>query len=172
MNNAQLHMSTAQLQTVNEFNYLGALIDTHLSLTPQLKKVINLVQVRLDQLRRIRAGSDRNATCAVYVHMIRTIIDYCGFLSGGGPVWAVRKLQTLQNNGLRVCDKIRDPRGVNIAGLHDTLGVSTVETTRNRQLLTLIHKRSKFEENLLRRPRDLRGNDKVQVKVPRVKKDI
>ena len=158
-------MSTNLLQVVTEFNYLGALLDSHLSLTSQLKKVINLVQVRLDQLRRIRAGSNRTATCAVYVHMIRSIIDYCGFLSGGGPVWAVRKLQTLQNNGLRICEKIRDPRGVDIQGLHDNLGVSSVETTRNRQLLTLIHKRTKDEETVLRRPRELRGNIKVQVKV-------
>ena len=82
------------------------------------------------------------------------------------------RLQTLQNNGLRICEKIRDPRGVNIQGLHDNLGVSTVETTRNRQLLVQIHRRVQDEEHILLRPRALRGNIKVQLKVPRVKKDI
>ena len=98
--------------------------------------------------------------------------NYCGFLNGGSPVWATRKLQTLQNNGLRICEQIRDPRGVDIAGLHTALNVSTIATTRNRQLLSLLHKRSKNEEYVLPRPRVLRGNDKIQLKGQRVKKDI
>ena len=172
LTNTTLFMNNEQLNVVEEFNYLGAVLDTYMSLSPHLKKTINLVQVRLDQLRRIRASSDRNASSSVYVHMIRSIIDYCSFLSGGGPVWATKKLQTLQNNGLRVCERIKDPRGVDIQGLHDGLNVSTVETTRRRQLLTLLHKRATDAENVLTRPRVLRGNDNVTLKVPRVKKAI
>ena len=38
--------------------------------------------------------------------LIRSTIEYCSFTYGGGPVWAECKLQTLQNDALRICEKI------------------------------------------------------------------
>ena len=104
--------------------------------------------------------------------MVRSILDQNAFLHGGGPVWATRKLQTLQNHGLRICENIRDPRGVDIDLLHGRLNVTKIETTETRQLLCLLHKHSKDANNVLIKPRVLRGMNRIKLKVMRVKKDI
>ena len=56
-------MNGGQLKIVTDFNYLGVLLDSHLSPSAQMKKVINLAQVRPTQLHRIRAISDRVQHC-------------------------------------------------------------------------------------------------------------
>lgn len=66
--------------------------------------------------------------------MVRPIMDYCGFVTDGGPVWAIKKLQTLQNNGLRTCEKILNPIGVDMNDLHVRNGVTKLKVTHDRQL--------------------------------------
>ena len=100
-----------------------------------MKKVIGMVQSKLPALRRIHSGSDQQTAVLVYTSMIRSTMEYCSFTYGGGPVWAERKLQTMQNDALRICEKIRDPRGVNIDNLHTRNKVLKLEDGRQHQLL-------------------------------------
>ena len=90
-----LRLNGETLKVVSQFNYLGVIVDCHLRMSQHLKKVISMVQSKLPQLRRIRAGSDQKTAVEVYTHMI-SIMEYCSFTYGGGPVWAINKLQTLQ----------------------------------------------------------------------------
>ena len=99
-------------------------------MSQHMKKVIGMVQSKFPALRRIRAGSDKETAVLVYTTMIRATMEYCSFTYGGGPVWAERKLQTLQNDALRICEKIRDPRGVNIENLHTRNNVPKLEQAR------------------------------------------
>ena len=102
--------------------------------------------------------------------MVRPILDYCGFLTDGGPAWAIRKLQTLQNDGLRACEKILNP--IDVDDLHVRSGVTKLKVTRDWQLLAQLHKLSKKTENVLDAPRILRGNDKIRLKCHRAMKQI
>ena len=167
-----LFLNGAELDVVTSFCYLGATLDTHMTMTPNLKKTINLTQVRITQLRGIRKRSNKSTAVQVYLHMIRSILDYCCFLHDGGPVWAIRKLQTLQNNALRVCESIRDPRGVDIAALHTRNKVTKLEVTRRHQLLSLMHREAQDENQVVAPVRVLRGGDKLKLRTQRVKKDI
>ena len=97
-----LHLNNDILEVVTSFNYLGVIMDRYLCLSQHLKKVIRMVQSKLPHLRRIRAGSDQQTAILVYTSMIRATMEYCSFTHEGGPVWAVRKLQTLQNDALRI----------------------------------------------------------------------
>ena len=99
-------------------------------------------------------------------------MEYCSFVVEGGPVWAVRKFQTLQNDALRICERIRDPRGVDVDGLHERLKVPKLEPARTRQLLGYLHKTAQDESNVIQPRRVLRGNANVHLKVMRAKKDI
>ena len=92
-----------------------------------MKKVIGMVQSKFPSLRRIYAGADKETAVLVYITMIRSTMEYCSFTYGGGPVWAERKLQTLQNDALRICERIRDPRGVDIENLHTRNRVPKLE---------------------------------------------
>ena len=71
------------LKVVNEFTYLGVVIDRFLSLGPHLKKRIDLVRTRLKQLRRVRLASDKATAIQVYTSMVRSIMEYCSFTTDG-----------------------------------------------------------------------------------------
>ena len=172
LSNAALILNGKDLKVVKEFNYLGILLDTNMSLRPQLKKQINLMRRRLAQLRRLRRNTDKETALLTYKQMIRPIVDYCGFLSEGGPVWAVNKLQTLQNDGIRICERILDPRGHNVDALHTQNKVTKLKVTRDRQLLRHLFKMSKNPTLVMVPARNLRGNTKIKLRAMRAKKDI
>lgn len=136
--NCELVLLERPLGVVQTFNYLGVLLDTHMSLSPQLKKLIRVKQVRLAQLRRIRTNSDEATSLLVYKQMVRPISEYGGFLVDGGPVWAVNKLQTIQNNGLRICERIFDAREVPVLALHQRNKMAYLSVSRNNQLLIIV----------------------------------
>ena len=166
---AVLTLNNEPLEIVPVFNYLGVKINRYLGMTQHMKKVIGMVQSKLPALRRIRAGADQPTAVLVYTTMIRSTMEYCSFTYGGGPVWAERKLQTLQNDALRICEKIRDPCGVNIVNLHGRNNVPMLEDARQRQLLTYLHKYSLKDENVITPTRTLRGNASVKLKAMRSK---
>ena len=167
-----LKLNGIELKSVPSFNYLGVTLDTHLTLKCQLVKLINLTRLRLSQLRRLRQRTDKAVAIQVYRQMVRPISEYCCYLQDGGPLWASRKLQTLQNDALRACEQIRDPRGINIDHLHTRNSVPTLKTTRNRQLAVLMYKRAQHPANILVPTRALRGNSKIKMIVQREKSDV
>ena len=172
LTNMDLVLNNTILKRVPEFNYLGLTMDTYLSLSKQLSKQINLMRVRISQLRRLFRRTDKHVALLVYKQMVRPIVDYCSFMAGGGPAWAQRKIQTLQNNGLRACEGIIDPRGIDVDALHVRSNVTKLRVTQERQLVSLLHKLSRNPENVIIPPRILRGNDKVKLKLERAKTDI
>ena len=104
--------------------------------------------------------------------MVRSIMEYCGFVTDGGPVWAARQMQTLQNDALRICERIRDPRGVNVDALHTRNNLSELKPARSRELLCHLHKMSMNPRNLVVPARDLRGNSRLQLRVARSKSGV
>ena len=128
--------------------------------------------VRLKQLKWVKKASDSSTTLQVYISMVRSIMEYCSFATDGGPVWAVRQMQTLQNDALRICEGIRDPRGVNITDLHARHKIEMLESARTRELLGHLHKLAQDPDNLIVPTRVLRGNEAVKLKIPRSKKWI
>ena len=100
LTHADLYLDGHVLEVVNQFKYLGIVIDRYLCFGPHLKKRIDLGRTRLKQLRRIRLLSDKATALQVYVSMIRSILEFCSFVTDGGLVWATRKMQTLQTDAL------------------------------------------------------------------------
>ena len=97
-------------------------------------------------------------------------MEYCSFVVDGGPVWAIRQYQTLQNDVLRISELIRDPRGGDIDDLHARNNIAKLQPARD--LLSHIHKLTQDPDNVIAPRRALRGNDSVKLKVPRSKKAI
>ena len=141
-------------------------------MTPQCNKVIHLVKTRLVQLRSIKRRSDKHTALLVYKSMILPIMEYSAILIGSGPVWATRKLETLQNDCLRVCEGIRDPRDIHVEQLHTQNGVVMLEERRHRQLLGMMYSLSRDPESVIVPARELRGGTKIKLKLSRPHKDI
>ena len=165
-------LNNTSLSVVREFNYLGVTIDRFLNLTPQANKIINLTKVRLSQLRNIRENTDLPTTLIVYTTMVRPILEYCSFVLDGGPVWVGRKLQKLQNDALRIMERVKDPRDMHVDELHRLHDLEKLQPRRERQLLGLMYDHAQIDTNLLVPARALRGNSKLQLKTRRLRKDI
>ena len=157
IDNAALYLDGQALDVVTTFCYLGVTIDRYLGFGIHLKKRIDLVRTRLKQLKRIRRASDKKTTLQVYMSMVRSIMEYCSFIVDGGPVWAARQYQTLQNDALRISELIRDPRGVDIDALHARNKIPKLRPARDRELLSHLHKLSRNPDNIvipIREPRE------------------
>ena len=83
----------------------------------------------------------------------------------------IRKPQMLQNDVLRICECIRDPRGINIDALHTRNKIPKLLPDRNRELLKHHHKLFRDAVNVIT-PANKRGSHKVKLKVPCSKKAV
>ena len=63
--------------------------------------------------------------------MVRPILEYCPIVTDGGPAWAENRMQVLQNDTLRVCSRIQNPRDANIDQLHELYDVERLKVRRN-----------------------------------------
>ena len=104
--------------------------------------------------------------------MVLPVLEYCPIVIDGAPAWAPRKLQVLQNNCLRACNGINDPRDAEVNALHEDANLDPLETRRNKQLLLQMYKLSRKEESTVPAVRQLRNHGKLKLKVSRPIKDI
>ena len=104
--------------------------------------------------------------------MVRSIMEYCSFVVDGGPAWAITQYQTLQNDALRISERITDPRGVDIDALHARNKIPKLLPARERELMSYLHKLAQDPDNVVIPGRELRGNSKVKLKIPRSRKAI
>ena len=68
---------------------------------------------------------------------------------------AIRKMQTRQNDALRVCERIRDPRGVDIEAMYVRNNIPKLLPAWNLELLSPPHKLSQDPDNIVTTGRDL-----------------
>ena len=73
-------MNGKRLKKVKSYNYLGVLVDTELNWKEQCNKVINLMRVRLAQLRYIRPSVDEEIALEIYNTMVLPILDYSDYV--------------------------------------------------------------------------------------------
>ena len=130
------------LKLVKEFNYLGVIIDSDLSLKSQCKKVRSMSYSRYYQLCNIKINIDEALTLQIFKTMIMPVFDYCDFIIDSGPVTAVRRLQIVQNKCLRLSLGICDPRDISIVDLHDRCKIDTLSERRRKHLLVLMYRLS------------------------------
>ena len=171
LSNCNIMMDGSTLKRVKEFNYLGVVVDRHLTFIPHVRKMRAIAQLRLSQLRRIRKYLNSEYTYSIYRTMITPILDYGSMvMDGSSPAW-LRKLQTIQNHALRLCELIINPQDVNVDDLHVAYGAKKLEVRRKEQLLCTMYKRAQIRDNIVPHNRELRGANKVKLKVPFPHKD-
>ena len=97
------------LKVVPKFNYLGVLIDSHISFEAHCNKVISSGNVKLKHLRRLKKYMDESLALLMYKQMILPALDYCDFILESASDTLTESLQTIQNHCLRCCLNIFDP---------------------------------------------------------------
>ena len=155
------------LHVVQNFNYLGVVIDSLLSFGAHGGKVNASGKVKLYNLRQHRKYVDMDLSILMYKQMMLPVFDYCDFILESGQCDAFKGLQTIQNHSLRCCMGIWDPRSVGTDFLHSTCLCKRLQVRRNECLLGLMYRRTRVEANLERPRRVLRSNAKLLVKLQR-----
>ena len=89
------------LHQVQSYKYLGMTLDNQLNYNLHVTKVIASVSGKLKQFHRMRSFLNTRAALLVYKSMMLPILEYGDILFSAASLGNRKKLQVLQNKGLR-----------------------------------------------------------------------
>ena len=141
-----LNVANVPLQTVSSYRYLGVTLDSQMNYAKHISKLIANVSVKLKQLRRMRSFLNVKAAKLVYKNMILPVIEYGDIFLTGASVANKKKLQVLQNRGLRCALSAHDMTSTD--ELHDEIGLLRLKYRREVHLLNYMFDQSRNEVNL------------------------
>ena len=90
-------------------------------------------------LSKIRKYIDSNTSILIYKQAILPLVEYAGFVLISCSIGQRHKVQTLQNNALRLCKRYYLRDRVRIDHLHNECNIIGLEQRRHRQLLRLMY---------------------------------
>ena len=123
---------------VGEYNYLGIIFDSHMTLSPVFSRVKKRVSGKIYMLAKIRKNFDVHCAVTIYKQTILPLLDYAGFLLISGNKSDRSDLQTLQNDALRICFNVKLRDRISIARMHCNAKLLSLEQRRQKQLLNLM----------------------------------
>ena len=126
------------IQYVNQYNYLGLILDNEMSLNPLYKNVKKRVSHKIFALRKIKKYLTEAASILVYKQTIMPIFNYAGFLLISLNNSDKYDLQVVQNDALRFCKNIQMLDKISIPKIHDSVSLLSLEQRRQKQLLNLM----------------------------------
>ena len=89
------------LQIVSSYKYLGVTVDCQLNYNLHVNKIVATVSGKLKQFQRMRGFLNGKAALFVYKSMLLPILEYGDIFLSSTTVKNRKKLQVLQNKGLR-----------------------------------------------------------------------
>ena len=92
---------------VSQYNYLGVIFDTEMTLRPSYNHVKKNVYVKIFTLLKIRKCLTKHAAIMLYKHTILPYLKYAGFMVCACNIEDRRELQKCQNDALRICTNIQ-----------------------------------------------------------------
>ena len=156
------------LQSVSSYKYLGVTLDSQLNFAKHAGRTISNVALKLKQFLRKRTFLTTRAAIMVYKNMLLPMIEYGDVFLTGATLELKRKLQVLQNKGLR-CALNRDKES-HVEDLHTDAQLWRLKYRRELHLYNLMFDKSKVDCNL-RNVRKVgavtRASTKKQLKIAR-----
>ena len=126
-------MDNVPLQVVTAYRYLGVTLDNQLSYNSHVDKLIGTVTAKLKQFQRMRSFLNTRAALMVYKNMMLPMLEYGDVFLTATTCVNRKRLQTLQNKGLR-------------CALNKGIETSTDDLHGEANLLKLVYRR---EQHLL-----------------------
>ena len=102
LDNTFFTLGNTLLKRVEEYRYLGVIIDSQLTFQAYRDSLINRVNLKISYFRKIRYYMTQEAALMLYKGTILPIIEYADFVFDFNIKYINRKLQTLQNNALYI----------------------------------------------------------------------
>ena len=97
----EIVLNNIPLQAVNLYKYLGVTIDCQLNYNLHVNKIVAAVSSKLKQFQRMRSFLNVKAALLVYKSMLLPILEYGDVFLTATTVKNRKRLQVLQNKGLR-----------------------------------------------------------------------
>ena len=156
------------LQKVSSYRYLGLNLDAQLSYNLHVGGVIRSVSGKLKQFQRMRSFLNTKAAITVYKGTILPILEYGDIFFSATSIENRRRLQVLQNRGLR-CALSKDA-GSNSAELHSEANLLKLSHRRDQHTLNFMYDSVQLAANLKVSSKlsvKTRSSNKVLLKIKR-----
>lgn len=128
LNLKYLNVGNHCIEIVNEYNYLGLKINEKLDFISHIKMMIRNLGFKLKHFRRIRSCLDKTTAFLMYKTMISPIFSYANSFIFAASSKLLKKLQTLQNQFLRVILKVN--KRTNVDDQRHALNILTTYNER------------------------------------------
>ena len=158
----RIYMKGVLIEEVDSYKYLGTFLDNKLNGETQYSKLTKNLGFKIRTFSRIRKFLNNRAALTIYKSTILPIIDYNDYFQFLWNNEKTRKLQKLQNWGLRVAFS---GEKLNEVELHDSAGIGPLNIRQICHLLNVMYHRSKDVKYLDDRRLPTRQFDKVKFKV-------
>ena len=167
----RFYMKGNKIDETETYKYLGTHIDNKLNGDVQFNKTSQTLGLKLRTFGRVRRFLNTPAALTVYKSTILPIIDYNDHFQMLWNADKLRKLQKMQNLGLRIVYNDQNPR-LDEQGLHHKANLTLLKPRRVLHLLSLMYFRARDHDNLDNRPIATRQFAKIKFKVinPVIKK--
>ena len=149
---------------VRQYNYLGVILDSEMTLRPLFNHVKKNVYSKIFTLLKLRKCLTEHAAVMLYKHTILPFLEYAGFMLVACNVSDRKDLQKCQNDALRICTNIRLTDRINLEFLHEKCKIVSLEQRRRNQLMMLMYKKSTDYTMHKVFPRNTRGSNRIVFK--------
>ena len=139
-------VNETQLQMVSSYKYLGVMLDGQLNYAKHINKLILSGSLKLKQFRKMRSFLTTKAATLVYKNMLLPVIEYGDIFLSASTCENRKKLQILQNKGLRCAINADNDASSN--GLHVEAKLLKLKYRREQHLLNYMFDVSQNECNL------------------------
>ena len=153
-------INDTSMKYVKQYNYLGVILDAEMTLIPLSKHVEKIVIDKVYMIRKLRKYLTYHAALQIYKQLVLPIVDYAGFLLVACNRDKKQDLQIIQNDVLRFCNNNKREDRVSLDTMHAKAKLISLEQRRCIQLLSLMYKMSKNNENRKAGNRRTRQYDK------------
>ena len=163
---AHFNAGNSRIAFVDNFCYLGCIIDNDLTMVPQYRAIYRRVEQKIFVLCKLRYLLDKQSTVVVYKQAILPYIDYVSFILVSCAIGKRKDLQTLQNNALRLCLRYRLADRVSIDRLHHEAHLQSIEQRSEFHLLKILYDYSKNPDHVKPARRATRAANKITFNIP------
>ena len=141
----EIKLGGTPLQAVSSYKYLGITLDSQLNYNLHVSKIIGLVSGKLKQFRRMRSFLSTKAALMVYKGTILPLLEYGDIFLTGTSVVNRKRLQTLQNRGLRCA--LNKGMKVSSDELHLESNLLKLKYRREQHLLNYMYDYAQIKSN-------------------------
>ncbi len=102
----KLYLYGKELERIESFKCLGVWFDARLTWKVHIDSVVNKCKKVLNVMRCLVGsewGADRSGLKAIYIGLIRSVMDYGCVVYGSASKTLLKKLDVIQAQALRIC---------------------------------------------------------------------